>query len=233
MSDLENRIGLENPEQPHCAVVLVLDVSGSMTVGDKIGQLNDGLQLFKEEVMGDDLARKRVDLAVVTFGHTVEVIHEFSSVESFDPPALQATGQTPMGEAIVTALEMVERRKNEYKMQGTDYYRPWIFLLTDGEPTDMRVGDALWNQVVEKVHGGEKDRKFMFFAVAVEPARTDVLAQIAAPTRPPLRLREDRFGAMFEWLSKSQGKVSASNVGDQVQLDDPLAYGGWAQVPTT
>ena len=71
---LEEIVEISYPQQPHCPTVLLLDISGSMIVGDKIGQLNDGIRAFKEEIEKDELARKRVDLAVVTFGQKVDVI---------------------------------------------------------------------------------------------------------------------------------------------------------------
>ena len=55
MSKLQDRIEIANPQQPHCATVLLLDTSGSMA-GEKIAALNEGLKLFREEVSKDDLA---------------------------------------------------------------------------------------------------------------------------------------------------------------------------------
>ncbi len=228
MARLEEQIEIANPTQPHCATVLLLDTSGSMD-GEKITALNEGLRTFKDEVAKDELAAKRVDLAVLTFGESVGVTHEFSSIDDFDPPVLEADGYTPMGDAILKAADLIEQRKQHYKNQGIDYYRPWIFLITDGDPTDMEPGDAHWNEVVRRVHEGEASKKFMFFAVGVEPANLQALTQIAPPTRPPIKLKEKKFKEMFDWLSKSQAKVSASKVGDQVPLENPVAA-GWGEV---
>ena len=57
---------VDNPE-PRCACLLLLDTSGSMG-GEKIRELNAGIKLFQEELNGDSLAAKRVEVAVVTFG---------------------------------------------------------------------------------------------------------------------------------------------------------------------
>jgi uncharacterized protein YegL len=227
MSILEERVVLPaNPQQPHCATVLLLDVSGSMS-GAKIQQLNEGLQTFKTEISSDELASKRVDLAIVTFGDSVTVAHDFSSVEDFTPPELAAGGSTPMGQAILKAVDLVAERKRQYKELGIDYFRPWIFLITDGEPTDMNPGDDLWSAVVTRVHDGEVKKEQLFFAVAVEPANLDKLSQIAPPNRPPIKLRGTKFKELFVWLSKSQAAVSASSVGDAVKLPAPT---GWAEV---
>ena len=54
----------DNPEQ-RCPCILLLDVSGSMG-GAPINALNDGLRIFKDELNQDSLAKKRVDIAIVT-----------------------------------------------------------------------------------------------------------------------------------------------------------------------
>lgn len=231
MAKLEDRIEIANPHQPHCATILLLDTSGSMSEGGKINALTTGLTIFKEDISKDEQASKRVDLSVITFGGNVTVTHDFSSIEEFEPPVLSADGYTPMGEAILKAIELIELRKQQYKNKGIDYFRPWIFMITDGEPTDMKPGDSKWNEITRKVHDGENNKKFMFFAVAVEPANTDLLKQIAPPNRPPVKLKEGRFKDLFTWLSKSQSKVSTSKVGEQVALENPVAA-GWGEVST-
>jgi len=227
---LENLVEIANPEEPHLACVLLLDTSGSMVEEDKITLLNEGIKVYKKSVLEDNLARKRVELAVITFGKGgVQVIHDFSSIEDFEPQSLDADGYTPMGEAILKAIELVEQRKQQYKDRGIDYYRPWIFLITDGEPTDMRPGDPKWNEVVKSVYEGEANGKFLFFAVGVLPANMDLLRQLAPPNRPPALLREKKFKEMFLWLSKSHASVSASRVGEQVRTETPKS---WAEFST-
>jgi uncharacterized protein YegL len=72
--------------------------------GTPIAELNSGIAAFKEELMADSLAVKRAEVCVVTFG-PVEVHNPFQTADVFQPPTLQASGDTPMGAAIMrTAL---------------------------------------------------------------------------------------------------------------------------------
>ena len=65
-----------NPE-PRCPCILLLDVSGSMS-GRPINELNAGLVTFRDELLADSLALKRVELGIVTFG-PVHVEQPFTS----------------------------------------------------------------------------------------------------------------------------------------------------------
>ncbi len=209
----------ENPE-PRCPCVLLLDVSGSMS-GAPVAQLNSGLQMFKDSLQQDKLASLRVEVAILTFGGSVTVAQDFITADQFNPPTLSAHGNTPMGEAINLALDKIEERKQLYKQAGTSYYRPWIFLISDGEPTDE------WQPAAQRVQASEERKGVAFFAVGVDKANLDKLAKIAPQERAPRKLNGLDFGSMFVWLSQSLTNVSHSKIGDQVPLKPA---DGWSSV---
>jgi len=206
----------DNPE-PRCPCLLLLDVSGSMQ-GQPIAELNAGLTTFKDELAADALAMQRVEIGIVTFG-PVQIALPFQGTAAFYPPALTAQGDTPMGAAIKQGLDLVHQRKAEYKANGIHYYRPWVFLITDGGPTDE------WHSAAAAVREGEASKKFAFFSIGVQGANMDVLKQISV--REPLQLDGLRFRDMFRWLSSSLRSVSQSTPGTEVPLQPPQ---GWTSV---
>lgn len=207
----------DNPE-PRALCVLVLDTSGSMQ-GRAIAELNAGLLRFRNELVGNPLAAKRVEPAVVGFGGGVGLLQAPTTVENFNPPTLQASGNTPLGAAIHTALELIQKRKDEYRANGISYYRPWLFVFSDGEPNDE------WQKAAAQLAEEETRKGVVVFAVGVDGANFDVLRQVARQNAP-VRLKDvGHFAEMFSWLSNSLQQVSSSRVGEQLRLEPPKNWG--------
>ena len=220
-----------NPER-RCPVLLVLDTSASMA-GDPIAQVNEGLKQFERQLKADALASLRVELAIVAFGGHVQVIDPktgatldggdaataFATVDGFVPPTLVADGNTPMGEAVRTALGLLRGRKDLYKAGGIQYYRPWLMLVGDGQPTDSGWERAAAEAVTEEGRNG-----VTVFPIGVDKAEMATLGRFSA-ARQPVKLRSiDQFGELFSWLSTSLSAVATSQPGEQVALP-PV---GWA-----
>ncbi len=198
-----------------CPVVLLQDTSGSMK-GD-IARVNEGLRLLRDDLMSDRLASQRVEIAIVSFG-PVELIQDFVTVDRWVPPRLGADGPTPMGEAMRFALQQIRLRKRAYREAGIPYYRPWIWLVTDGEPTDQ------WQDARNEIQDEVKAGGLEMFTIGTDSANMDVLRAISAP-RPPVMLREAKYREMFVWLSQSLKPVSKAAPGSELKLSPPSAWG--------
>lgn len=210
----------ENPE-PRCPCVLLLDTSASMA-GAAIAALNEGVRAFRDTLCQDALASRRVEVAVLSFDSEVRVVQDFVTTDLFEPTPLTAQGMTHIGTAIHKALDMLQTRKAQYRANGIAYYRPWVFLITDGapqgEPEDVVLAAA------QRIADDEANKRVAFFAVGVENADMSRLATLSV--RAPVKLIGLNFVEMFVWLSASMQKVSQSQMDEQVALPPP----GWSTV---
>jgi uncharacterized protein YegL len=141
------------------------------------------------------LACKRIEVAVITFGDEVRVVQDFVTVDHFQVPLLSAKGETPLCTAVLRALDLVEKRKQCYRVNGVSYARPWLFLITDGMPQGDTVETT--RQAVQRLRRTEASGKAAFFAVGVEGANMKLLARISV--RPPLKLEGLRFRELFRF----------------------------------
>jgi uncharacterized protein YegL len=239
MAELGFRTNEENPN-PRLACTLLLDTSYSMNGSENghggptpIGELNAGYELFCEEIKADDRAKKSVEVAVVTFGGVARVAVDFTEGMSLTPTAFTAEGNTPMGAALDIAVDELTRQKQAYRDAGLLYHRPWIFLISDGAPTD----DDVFERAAARVRQLEEANGVIAFAVGVgETANYSQLAKISTE-RTPLPLKGLAFRELFRWLSSSMTRASqekapsapGSASGDDEQVEfqfDPASWSG-------
>lgn len=231
----------ENFEQK-CLCVLVLDTSGSMNelvdsstarpTGRKVisdGQsyiemsggisrldnLNSGLLSFFEEIVDDETTSQRLELSIITFNDSVRIIQEPALPSEIGIDKLSADGKTAMVDAVYTAIDLVAARKAWYKNTNQPYYRPWIILITDGEPSEGQDIAAL----ARRIQTDTQEKRYTFLPIGVDNANMSVLKQIQG-TIPPMPLRGTKFSSFFKWLSASMGTVVSAKEGDAVDLSN-------------
>lgn len=199
--------------EPHLPVLILLDTSGSMN-GKPLEEAVQGYNNFLAQTMLDEQAKKRVDVAVMTFcGSGVKLVEDFKplSMMSEQPPLnLKAEGNTPLGLAIEKAVEQLRERCRVYHEAGVPCYKPWLFLLTDSMSTDDLT------RAKQLIREREDSGRLKTIAVAVNNADLDVLKSIS-----PRIIKcdaENAFGGIFDWLAESMTTVSASRVGENPQL---------------
>lgn len=230
----------ENYEQK-CLCVLVLDVSGSMreivdnsnvtytgktmlidgrtynivTGGiSKMDLLNEGLREFYNEICSDETTSQRLELCIITFNDFVKVVQEPALPENVSIPTLSGDGETALADAVNEAIDKVEARKNWYKQTGQPYYRPWIILMTDGEPNAGQDIDSL----SARIKSDTAAKKYAFLPVGVEGANMEVLQRIAGEGMKATKLKGMRFGQFFKWLSASMGTITKAESGQTVNM---------------
>lgn len=194
-------------------ISLVLDVSGSME-GPPIAELNRAIVWFMQALQQDEIAASAAEVNVVTFGGHVNVVAPFRDINRQQISRLGANGNTPMGGAVITALAELDQVKRQYQETGTDYYQPWLVLMTDGAPTDD-ITQAV-NECQKRVAG----RKLTVFPIAIgHAANVTVLSQFSQHL-PPMRMDAVNLTEFFSWLSASVSQVVGTSMpGDGGAMD--------------
>ncbi|MEM4326431.1 MAG: VWA domain-containing protein, partial [Candidatus Pacearchaeota archaeon] len=163
------------------------------------------------------IARKRLEICIITFDSKVKCVQEPDLVDFFTMPNLQAGGTTKLVDGVRAAIKKVEERKNFYKQNGINYYRPFIILMTDGEPDY----DQDINGLAREIRQGADDKRFTFWAIGSEGYNHQKLASICYPY-PPKSLNGLKYVEFFQWLSASLTMVSKSSM-DQKLTPPPTS----------
>ena len=208
-----------------CLCVLVLDTSGSMNADNAIGQLNQGLQTFKSQIMNDETARDRLEIAIVSFNSEIKVELQPSLISEIEMPTLKASGQTQLVRAIEEAQQVIKDRKDYYKSKGLTYYRPWIVVMTDGDPYPANQDI---DGIAQKIQEDADVKKYVFFMIGVgNEVHDDVLSKLTTSQFPAMRMDAVNFAEFFQWLSASATVVVNSD--DLTDSNVSIPQPTWAQ----
>ena len=201
------------PNEPHLACVLLLDTSGSMT-GSPIESLNKGLNDFIHQTAMDEMAQKRVDVSIIAFDDEPRIEMDWTPVSQMQPIQLTTGGMTAMGAAINLAIDKVKERNRFYAELGTPCFKPWIFMITDGCPTDSieSAAERIREEENKGTHG-----KLKFFALGVNNYDKETMFKL---TKRVMELENTDFSGIFNWMSESMCAISVSKVGENVPLSN-------------
>ena len=204
-----------NSTKRRLPICFCLDTSGSMQ-GDPIKQLNMGLQNFMSSIKANDDTRSATDIAIITFGSSVDIVLPFGRISKDKRlPDIQAsTSLTPIGEGVLTALELLNARKLGYRELGIKYFQPWIVVITDGAPMGPNAM-ANYKAAVDACNELERNDKLVVFNIGVGNAVDyDLLKQLSVKRPEPISVASAEFGKLFEFLGSSSSSVVSSGMND-------------------
>ncbi len=175
-------------------VYLVLDVSGSMH-GEAIEAVKNGIQVLTSSLRQDPYALETAWLSVITFSDKASQISPLTELVQFQPPTLSATGTTAMGAALCLLAERIETEVRKGSPEQKGDWKPIVFLMTDGNPTDdVKMGIAALHRV----------KPGTIVACAAGPAAdTGILKQITEAVVQLDTADANSIKAFFKWVSSS------------------------------
>ena len=182
MSDLIPDLVLQDNTSQRLPCVIIVDGSTSMH-GKAIENLNTGLKTLESELRHDDVASMRVQLSLIRIGghNNAEILTEWTDAIDFNAPEIIANGSTPLGKGVNLGLRKIEEQKKRYRDNQIPYNRPWLFIITDGSPTDHD-----WQKYAEKACKAEEKGKVIVFPIGTEDANFKILNQFSWQFKVPL-----------------------------------------------
>ena len=184
-------------------ICLVLDCSGSMRYPDgtkqpKIDELNRNIDAFLDYVRNDPKASKICDLCIITMGDSVRVVARYTTVDRIRFQHLAAGGGTPLGTAMTKAVELLKERRQFYRDNDIEHYKPILMVMTDGDPTDDI--SYISREVTEMVEN--KEMKIFPVGIGVN-FNQESLSRFSPLLRPKLIRNTEAFDKLFKLLSAS------------------------------
>lgn len=203
-----------NRTEMHVPCVVLLDTSSSMA-GVK-NQLEKGLDTLVNSL--DAQARGCVEFCVIAFDDNARIISPFAPLYDFESVRINCDGMTAMHAAVDLGLKEIEARKEQYKEQGVPYFRPWMYLLTDGGANDSD------NGAFERLLVAQKNKHATFFPVAIGESTDMNLLKTLREDGLVLKASKENFEGAFVWLGNSMSRVSNSKGEKTVNLPNPGDY---------
>lgn len=184
-------------------VYLLLDVSGSMA-GDAIQSLEVGLQMLNNELNAQPQAVELVHISVITFASSASQVVPLTPLTSFVPPSFAAGGQTSLGAAFRTLGSALDREvvANVPGVKKGDF-KPLVFLLTDGEPTDN------WESELNALNNRRDKKIGSIIALGCGgQVNVAVLKKITSSVLLVADATPDNLKQFFKWVSASISTAS-------------------------
>ncbi len=187
-------------------IYLLLDASGSMS-GAPIEAVNRGVEIFKQEVQSDPFASETVHVGIVVFNSSAQMItNGLVPIDQLDVPNLDAGGLTALGSAFRVLKDSLDRDlKKSIPGEKKGDWKPLVFILTDGMPTDD------WEGPRSEILQRQANKVLNMVTVGCGPDLDDEnLKKISVGATFRMDNSDESFKAFFKWVSQSVAFVSKS-----------------------
>lgn len=196
-------------------VYLALDTSGSMR-GEPIEAVNVGLQSLLVSLRQNPFALESAHLCIVTFDGQVKEVLPLTALEEVVLPTIVCpdSGPTFLGRALHTICDMVNAQVRKATLEQKGDWRPMLFIMTDGKPSDTQE----FNESIARV----KEANFsVVVACAAGPKSVpDQLKQLTDRVVSLELMDSNSFSNFFQWVSAAVTAGSTS-MGATASLDLP------------
>ena len=132
MENVNEFDGFVMPKPRMLPVILLLDVSGSMSYDAKMDELNSSVREMLASFKEEQIVQADICVSIITFGSEVKIHTELMPAKDIVYTDMTAKGMTYMGRALDVAYDMIEDKTKIPK----NAYRPVVVLVSDGAQND-------------------------------------------------------------------------------------------------
>ncbi len=175
-------------------VYLLLDTSGSMH-GEAIEAVKNGVQILLSTLRQDPYALETAYLSIISFDTTAKQLVQLTELAAFQAPEINASGTTQLGDALSMLAEKIEQEVQKTTADTKGDWKPLIFIMTDGSPTDD------WRKGLDRLK--QVKTGVIVACAAGNAADTSVLKQITEVVVELATTDSNSIKAFFKWVSAS------------------------------
>ncbi|MCG3769793.1 MAG: hypothetical protein JW384_00924 [Nitrosomonadaceae bacterium] len=189
-------------------IFLLIDVSESM-VGQNLYSLEEGVASILSALRKDPYALDSVYVSVQVFAGKARTILPLTDLMSVTAPELPVGGGTALGSALTHLMDEMQKVVIQSTAERKGDWKPIVFLLTDGHPTDDVTGSiSRWN---EKFRG-----RAHLVAVSIgDGADLEVLKRLTDDVLIFSDAEPSSFSKFITWISMSIQSHSRSVQGGE------------------
>ena len=180
-------------------VYLLLDTSGSLT-GEPIAAVTNGVQMMVHSLRQNPQAIETAFVSIITFDSEAKQLIPLTDLASFQTVDLKAAGTTALGAALSLLADKLENEVTKTTLEQKGDWKPIVFIMTDGVPTDD------WQAGFQKLKAVKKG--LIVGCAAGNNADDKVLKEIADQVVRLSNTDADSIGKFFQWVSASIATTS-------------------------
>lgn len=180
-------------------VYLLLDTSGSMT-GEPIEAVKNGVQMMVHSLRQNPQVIETAFVSIITFDSEAKQLIPLTDLASFQTIDLKAAGTTALGAALSLLADKLENEVTKTTLEQKGDWKPIVFIMTDGVPTDD------WQAGFQKLKAVKKG--LIVGCAAGNNADDKVLKEISDQVVRLSNTDADSIGKFFQWVSASIATTS-------------------------
>ncbi|WP_317446355.1 vWA domain-containing protein [Streptomyces collinus] len=201
---------------------MVCDESGSMA-GGGVDAINRALPEVHQEISTNPSVADKTRFALIGFSTQASVLQPLADLSELTQlPSLTAGGVTSFGSAFRLLKSTIERDVADLKAEGHDVYRPVVFFLSDGIPTDEG-----WRTDLQELNSFRYAPKIIAFgiddadaATITEVANYKAFMQQDDSISAAMALREFASSFTRSIVNSATSMASKGGEGFELQVDD-------------